>query len=238
MILLPAIDLYEGKAVRLYQGDYQKMTIYSEHPLELAEKIEADGASYLHVVDLEGAKSGLTPNLSIIEEIARKTRLKVETGGGIRSMDTIDAYLNAGAARVILGSKAIEDPGFLKEAFRKYGTRIAVGVDARNGKVAVHGWTRILDLDMMEYLQKLADLGICDVICTDIARDGAMQGTNVALYEKITKIHGLRVIASGGVSSLEDLKALKKAGCDGAILGKAMYTGAVNLKEALKEVHA
>lgn len=239
MILLPAIDLYEGKAVRLYQGDYHQMTVYSEHPLDLAGQIEADGASYLHVVDLEGAKSGTTPNLSVIEKIAAETHLKVECGGGIRSMETIAEYIHAGVSRVILGSRAIEDEAFLKEAFARYGKRIAVGVDAKDEKVAVHGWTKILDLNVFDYLAHLSALGIQDVICTDIARDGAMQGTNAAFYQKIAaQMPQLRVVASGGVSSLEDLHALKEAGCHGAILGKAMYTGAVDLKAALKEVQS
>lgn len=239
MILLPAIDLYEGKSVRLYQGDYRKMTVYSEHPVELARKIEAAGASALHVVDLEGAKSGTTPNLSVIEEIAEETNLRVECGGGIRSMETIADYINAGVSRVILGSRAIEDEDFLKEAFAQYGERIAVGVDAKDEKIAVHGWTKILDLNVFDYLEHAAALGIQNVICTDIARDGAMQGTNIPFYQNIiARIPALHVIASGGVSSLDDLRALKEAGCHGAILGKAMYTGAVDLKAALKEVQS
>lgn len=237
MLLFPAIDLYDKKVVRLLKGDYAKMTVYSEDPVATAKDIEAKGGKWLHLVDLEGAKDGTTPNFSVVEAICRETGLSVEIGGGIRSMETIEKYLAAGVARVILGSKAVTDEAFLKEALARFGEHIAVGVDAKDGKVAVHGWLDVLDVDMFDFLQHLVELKVDTVIVTDISKDGAMQGTNLALYEKLSRLEGIHVTASGGVSSYEDIRALKKMKLYGAILGKAMYQGVVELSEALRIVN-
>ncbi len=237
MLLFPAIDLYDKKVVRLLKGDYKQMTVYSDDPVATARDIEAKGGKWLHLVDLEGAKDGTTPNFSVVEAICRETGLSVEIGGGIRSLETIEKYLAAGVERVILGSKAVTDEAFLKEALARFGKHIAVGVDAKDGKVAVHGWLDVLDVDMFDFLQHLVELKVDTVIVTDIAKDGAMQGTNLALYEKLSKLRGINVTASGGVSSYEDIRALKKLGLYGAILGKAMYQGVVELSEALHIVN-
>ncbi len=237
MLLFPAIDLYDKKVVRLLKGDYNKMTVYSEDPVATAKDIEAKGGKWLHLVDLEGAKDGTTPNFSVVETICRETGLSVEIGGGIRSVETIEKYLAAGVERVILGSKAVTDEAFLQEALTRFGKHIAVGVDAKDGKVAVHGWLDVLDVDMFDFLQHLVELKVDTVIVTDISRDGAMQGTNLALYERLSKLEDIQVTASGGVSDYEDLRALKKMGLYGAILGKAMYQGAVELSEALRIVN-
>ncbi len=237
MLLFPAIDLYDKKVVRLLKGDYKQMTVYSDDPVATARDIEAKGGKWLHLVDLEGAKDGTTPNFSVVEAICRETGLSVEIGGGIRSLETIEKYLAAGVERVILGSKAVTDEAFLKEALARFGKHIAVGVDAKDGKVAVHGWLDVLDVDMFDFLQHLVELKVDTVIVTDIAKDGAMQGTNLALYEKLSKLQNINVTASGGVSSYEDIRALKKLGLYGAILGKAMYQGVVELAEALHIVN-
>ncbi len=237
MLLFPAIDLYDKKVVRLLKGDYAKMTVYSEDPVATAKDIEAKGGKWLHLVDLEGAKDGTTPNFSVVEAICRETGLSVEIGGGIRSMETIEKYLAAGVARVILGSKAVTDEAFLREALARFGNHIAVGVDAKDGRVAVHGWLDVLDVDMFDFLQHLVELKVDTVIVTDISKDGAMQGTNLALYEKLSGLKGIHVTASGGVSSYEDIRALKKMELYGAILGKAMYQGVVELSEALRIVN-
>lgn len=233
MILLPAIDLYEGKAVRLYKGDYEKMTICSDAPVEKAAKLAAAGAEWIHLVDLEGARDGTTPNLPIILSILEHTRLKVEVGGGIRSMETISRYLAAGVSRVILGTRAVEEPAFLRQAVSRYGAQIAVGADARNGRLATHGWKQDSTVEITDYIRELRALGVRTVIATDITRDGAMQGANLTLYRTLSEIRGIDIIASGGVSSLADLRALRELGLCGAILGKAMYLGAVDLREAI-----
>ena len=233
MILLPAIDLYDGKGVRLYKGRYEEMTVYTEDPVSTAKEIEASGASWLHVVDLEGARDGTPVNLPVVQAIAEATSLSIEMGGGIRSLETIETILKAGVRRVILGTKALEDEAFLKEALHRYGNAIAVGVDARDGKVATHGWTTTSDVEAEAFIQHLSELGVETVIATDISKDGAMNGTNRQLYERLVQIP-IQIIASGGVSSLDDIAALRKTGVYGAILGKAMYTGAVDLKEGLR----
>lgn len=237
MLLFPAIDLYDKKVVRLLKGDYARMTVYSEDPVATAKDIEAKGGKWLHLVDLEGAKDGTTPNFSVVEAICRETGLSVEIGGGIRSMETIEKYLAAGVARVILGSKAVTDEAFLREALARFGRHIAVGVDAKDGRVAVHGWLDVLDVDMFDFLQHLVELKVDTVIVTDISKDGAMQGTNLALYEKLSGLKDIHVTASGGVSSYEDIRALKKMKLYGAILGKAMYQGVVELSEAMRIVN-
>ena len=233
MILLPAIDLYDGKGVRLYKGRYEEMTVYTEDPVSTAKEIEASGASWLHVVDLEGARDGTPVNLPVVQAIAEATSLSIEMGGGIRTLETIETILKAGVRRVILGTKALEDEAFLKEALHRYGGAIAVGVDARDGKVATHGWTTTSDVEAEAFIKHLSKLGVETVIATDISKDGAMNGTNRQLYERLVQIP-IQIIASGGVSSLDDIAALRKAGVYGAILGKAMYTGAVDLKEGLR----
>ena len=233
MILLPAIDLYDGKGVRLYKGRYEEMTVYTEDPVSTAKEIETSGASWLHVVDLEGARDGTPVNLPVVQAIAEATSLSIEMGGGIRSLETIETILKAGVKRVILGTKALEYEAFLKEALHRYGGAIAVGVDARDGKVATHGWTTTSDVEAEAFIQHLSELGVETVIATDISKDGAMNGTNRQLYERLVQIP-IQIIASGGVSSLDDIAALRKTGVYGAILGKAMYTGAVDLKEGLR----
>ena len=234
MLLFPAIDLYDKKVVRLVKGDYQQMTVYSEDPLATAKDIEAMGGKWLHLVDLEGAKDGTTSNFDIVKSIAQDTGLKVEIGGGIRSFETIEKYLSAGVSRVILGTKAVTDKEFLKEALAKWGDKIAVGVDAKDGKVAVKGWLEVLDVDMFDFLEELREMGVKTAIVTDISKDGAMKGTNLPLYEKLSKLRGIDITASGGVSTLDDIKALKAMDIYGAILGKAMYNGAIKLEDALK----
>ena len=233
MLLFPAIDLYDHKVVRLLKGDYQKMTVYSEDPVATARDIEADGGRWLHLVDLEGAKDGTTPNFDVVAAICHETKLQVEIVGGIRSLEMIERYLNAGVARVILGTKAVTDEDFLRDAVGRWGERIAVGVDVKDGRVAVKGWVEVLDVDMFDFLWKLRSLGVKTAIVTDISKDGAMKGTNLPLYERLSRLDGIDITASGGVSTLEDIRALRDMGLYGAILGKAMYNGAIKLKDAL-----
>ena len=234
MLIFPAIDLYDGKAVRLYKGDYAHMTVYSENPPEIAETFCQQGADCLHLVDLEGAKTGETPNLETIRRIRAAAPLFIEVGGGVRSMAVVERYLEAGIDRVILGTAAVTDPVFLREAVETYREKIAVGVDIRDGKVAIKGWTEKSALDAFDFCRELQSLGVQTVICTDISRDGAMQGTNRALYGELSKMFSLNIVASGGVSSIDDIKALRALDLYGAIIGKAYYTGAVDLKEALE----
>ncbi len=233
MLIFPAIDLFEGKAVRLYQGDYAQMTVYSENPPALAADFLAAGATHLHVVDLEGARSGLTPNLDTVRALAQ-SGLFTEVGGGVRSMAVVEAYLSAGVGRVILGTAAVTDEGFLKEAVGAFGSRIAVGADFRDGFVAIKGWTEKTALPALDFCRKMEDLGVETLICTDISRDGAMGGANRELYSELTEALHLNIIASGGVFTLEDITALKARGLYGAIIGKAYYTGAIDLKKAIE----
>ena len=234
MILFPAIDLYEKKAVRLYKGDYTNMTVYSENPIEIARDFENCGCTHIHMVDLEGAKDGTTPNLAIVEQVAKETSLFVEIGGGIRNMDTVRAYLEVGVDRVILGTAAVTDEAFLREAVATYGERVAVGVDIKDGRVAIKGWTEKSELDAFDFCRHLEELGVSTVICTDISKDGAMQGTNRALYRDLSKAFKLQIVASGGVSTIEDVSHLASLGLYGAIIGKAYYTGAIKLSEAIE----
>ena len=233
MFLFPAIDLYDGKAVRLLRGDYGKMTVYSDNPSEIAEKFQEAGAKHIHLVDLEGAKTGQTPNLETIKTILAKTDLFAEVGGGIRSMEVIDRYLDAGVSRVILGTAAVTEEGFVEEAVRKHGEKIAVGVDIKDGCVAIKGWTESSGIDAFVFCEKMQKIGVSTLICTDISKDGMMQGTNRELYRTLSEKFSMNVIASGGVSSLDDVKALNEMGLYGAIIGKAYYTGAIDLKEAI-----
>lgn len=234
MIILPAIDLLDRKAVRLIKGDYNRVTVYSDSSLEVAEKFKSLGANYIHMVDLDGAKYGTTPNMDIVAEVAEKTGLFVEIGGGIRSMDTAKEYIDAGVSRVILGTAAICDEDFLKEAVKAYGEKIAVGADVKDGKIAVKGWLEQSDVTLDEFFMKMQKLGVKNIICTDISRDGAMRGTNLELYRELSAKYSLDITASGGVSSIEDVRELRKMNLYGAIIGKAYYTGAVDLKEAIE----
>lgn len=234
MILLPAIDLYEKKAVRLYKGDYAQMTVYSEKPLAVAGDFVSAGAEWIHLVDLEGARGGDTPNLEIVSEIVSETGLRAEIGGGIRRMETAQRYLDAGVRRVILGTAAVTDEGFLREALAAFGAAVAVGADVKDGYIAIRGWREQSAQTLEAFLSRMEELGVRTVICTDISRDGAMRGTNRALYRALSARFSMDLIASGGVSSLEDIRELREQGLYGAILGKAYYTGAVDLREALE----
>ena len=234
MLIYPAIDLFGGKAVRLFKGDYAQMTVYNDNPVAVAEDFLRQGASCIHLVDLEGAKSGTTPNLETVCAIKKATGLFCEIGGGIRSMDVIEKYLSAGIDRVILGTAAVTDEIFLKEAVAAYGERIAVGIDIKDGYVAIKGWTEKSEEKAMDFCEKMRNLGVKTLICTDISKDGAMQGTNHGLYEELSRKLDLQIIASGGVSSLEDVKRLGKMDIHGAIIGKAYYTGAIDLKQAIE----
>jgi len=233
MFLFPAIDLYQGKAVRLLRGDYAQMTVYSHNPPEIAKKFKEAGAKHLHLVDLEGAKTGETPNLEIVKAILAETDLFTEVGGGIRSMEVIDRYLSAGVSRVILGTAAVTEKGFVEKAVAKYGDRIAVGVDIKDGCVAIKGWTESSGIDAFSFCEAMQKIGVSTLICTDISKDGMMQGTNRELYRTLSEKFSMNIVASGGVSSLEDIKALSAMNLYGAIIGKAYYTGAIDLKEAI-----
>ena len=234
MILFPAIDLFEGKAVRLFRGDYARMTVYSEHPEEIGKDFAACGATHAHLVDLEGAKSGETPNLETVIRIRESTGLFCEIGGGIRSMEVVKRYLDAGLDRVILGTAAVEDEKFLTAAVERYGEKIAVGADVRDGYIAVKGWTEKSSIGLMDFCRKMEKIGVKTLICTDISRDGAMRGTNREMYRELSEELGLQITASGGVSSLEDVESLRKMNLYGAIIGKAYYTGDIDLKKALE----
>ena len=234
MKIFPAIDLYDGKAVRLLKGDYDKMTVYSDNPIEIARDFESKGAGFIHMVDLEGAKDGTTPNLETVKKIANETGLFTEIGGGIRSMETIEKYLENGVDRVILGTAAVESPEFLKLAIAKYGERIAVGVDIKDGFVAIKGWLEKSQYSGIEFCEMMQNIGVKTLICTDISKDGAMQGTNRDLYKELSKRFDIDIVASGGVSSIDDIKALRKLDLYGAIIGKAYYIGAIKLEEALE----
>lgn len=234
MNIFPAIDIIGGKAVRLLKGDYAQMTVYSDNPLEIAEDFEKAGAEYIHLVDLEGAKSGETPNIETVEKIVKNTKLFTEIGGGIRSMETIEKYITIGIDRVILGTAAVNDEAFLKEAVGKYGEKIAVGVDIKDGFVAIKGWTEKSEYDAFDFCKKMQDIGVKTLICTDISKDGAMQGTNHGLYRELSEKFNMKITASGGVSSIEDIEKLRKLDLYGAIIGKAYYTGAIDLKKAIE----
>lgn len=234
MLIYPAIDLYEGKAVRLYKGDYAQMTVYNEDPGAVAADFAAKGASWIHMVDLEGAKLGTTPNLDTICRVKEKTGLCCQVGGGIRNMETVSRYLDAGLDRVILGTAAVADPDFAKRAVDAYGEKIAIGVDIRDGFVAVKGWTEKSSLEAFAFCSQMEAIGIKTLICTDISKDGAMQGPNDGLYKKLSLQLGMQIIASGGVSCINDIRRLAQMDIHGAIVGKAYYTGAVDLAEAIE----
>ncbi len=233
MNIFPAIDLYNSCAVRLFKGDYAQMTIYSENPIEIARDFENSGAKYIHMVDLEGAKLGTTPNIEIVKQVASETSLFVEIGGGIRNMETVEKYLAAGVGRVILGTAAVEDEAFLRAAVEKYGDKIAVGADIKDGYVAVKGWLEKSQYTLDAFCEKMQAIGVRYMICTDISKDGAMAGTNREMYKELKAKYDMNITASGGVSSLDDVKALKEMDLYGAIIGKAYYTGDIKLSEAI-----
>ena len=234
MVIYPAIDLYDGKAVRLFKGDYTQMTVYHDDPSAVAKDFLVCGATHIHLVDLEGAKSGTSPNLATICKLKDATGLFCQTGGGIRTMEEVDRRLGAGIDRVILGTAAVTEKGFVEAAVAKYGSKIAVGIDIRDGFVAIRGWTEKTDLEAMAFCKRMADLGVQTLICTDISKDGAMQGANHGLYRQLKEDLNLQIIASGGVSSLEDVAKLAKLDIHGAIIGKAYYTGAIDLPKAIE----
>lgn len=234
MNVFPAIDLYGGKAVRLYKGDYNQMTVYNEYPLQVADAFKNAGATHIHLVDLEGAKTGVPANTSVIRDICASFNGFVEVGGGIRNMDTVKEYIDAGVDRVILGTAAVTDTDFLKAAIAQYGSKVAVGVDLKDGYVAIKGWTEVSEKSADQFFGEMSELGVDCIICTDISKDGAMQGTNRMLYKQLCEAFKVKLVASGGVSSIEDVKALAQMNVYGAIIGKAYYTGAIDLNEAIE----
>lgn len=238
MILFPAIDLLGGKAVRLYQGRYDRVTVYDEHPVNTALKFRDAGCTAIHIVDLDGARDGSTVNLETVINIKRETGLFCEIGGGIRDMETVKRYLDAGLDRVILGTAAVQDPTFVEEAVNAFGSRITVGMDLRNGMVSVKGWTEDSKVTCDELLSSMSGIGVKHFIITDISKDGAMKGTSLQLYRELSNKYSIDITASGGISSLEDIRALSKMELYGAIIGKAYYTGAINLSEALTEANS
>ena len=234
MKLYPAIDLYEGKAVRLFKGEYQQMTVYNENPVAVAMDFQKAGATCIHLVDLEGAKKGSPAHLHVVKGISENTGLFIETGGGIRDMETVELYLQNGANRVILGTAAVTDEAFLRAAIAKHGDKIAVGADIADGKIAIKGWVEKSDYTADDFFAKMQTLGVKTIICTDISKDGAMRGTNLALYKELSEKYTVDIIASGGVSTIEDVRALAKMQVYGAIIGKAYYIGAIDLTEAIE----
>ena len=236
MILYPAIDLSGGKVVRLLQGDYGRSTVYSEDPLAVAKGFSEAGAACLHVVDLDGAKEGKPVNEQVIFRLIRESGLFVEVGGGIRDRSRAERFLNAGAGRVILGTAALEDRAFLREMLREFGAKIAVGVDAKSGRVATRGWLSVTETDAFSFVRAMREEGVQTVIYTDIARDGTLSGSNLDAYRQLVSLSGLDIIASGGIASVEELTRLAEIGVAGAILGKSLYTGNISLEEALSAV--
>ena len=234
MLIYPAIDMIDGKAVRLFKGDYAQKTVYNDNPVEVATDFKRQGATHIHLVDLDGAKNGQTPNFDTVCAIKQATGLFCEIGGGIRNLDVIDRYVSAGIDRVIIGTAAVTDPEFLKQAVNRYGDKIAVGIDIKDGCVAIKGWTEKSELQALDFCEQMQALGVRTVICTDISKDGAMQGTNHALYRELSEKFDMQIIASGGVSSMDDVTRLAALDLYGAIIGKAYYTGAISLKEAIE----
>ena len=234
MLIFPAIDLVNGQAVRLFKGDYNHMTVYHPDPVQVAIDFQKQGATCLHVVDLEGAKTGGTPNLNTIKRIVESTSLFTEVGGGIRSMETIKTYLNNGVSRVILGTAAVQNENFLVQAVKTYQEKITVGIDIKDGYVAIKGWTEQSQYTCEQFFEKMQKIGVRTIICTDISKDGAMQGTNRELYQQLSQTYSMDIVASGGVSSLDDVKALRQMDLYGAIIGKAYYTGAIDLAQAIE----
>ncbi len=234
MNIFPAIDLIDGKAVRLLNGDYNKKTVYNDNPIEVVRDLKRQGAEFLHLVDLDGAKSGSTDNFEIIKKIAEQSGIFTEIGGGIRDIETVDRYLAAGVNRVILGTAAVTNPEFLEAALKKYGDKIAVGVDIKDGFVAIKGWFEISEYSLLDFCEKMQKMGVKYLICTDISKDGAMKGTNIELYKELSEKFSMNITASGGVSAIEDIVNLRRLNLYGAIIGKAYYTGAIDLREAIR----
>ena len=234
MIVLPAIDLRGAKAVRLLRGEYDNMTVYGENPVAVASSFAEKGASNLHVVDLDGALSGNTDNMEMIKKIISETKMSVEVGGGIRDEERIYRYLEMGAERVILGTVAAENPAFAEDMVKKYGAHIAVGADVKNGEIATHGWTKTTGTDIYTFMKMMENMGVSTVICTDVSRDGALMGTNMALYKELSEKYGIGIIASGGITTIDEVYELAKMNVFGAILGKAIYNGNIDLAEAVK----
>lgn len=235
MLIYPAIDIYGGEAVRLYKGDYAQKTVYSTDPAQVAADFVRAGAGRIHLVDLEGAKTGGTPNFDVITRIKRTSGLFCEVGGGIRDMETVKRYTDSGIDRVILGTAAVSSEGFVEEAVAAYGEKIAVGIDIKDGCVAIKGWTESSGIDAFAFCEKMERIGVKTMICTDISKDGAMQGTNRELYKELSGRFSIALIASGGVSSMEDIRALRAMNIHGAIIGKAYYTKAIDLRQAIEE---
>lgn len=234
MKIFPAIDLKDGCAVRLYKGDFSNMTVFSDNPVAVAQSFKRSGAKNIHLVDLDGAREGKPVNSSVIEEIVRECGLFAEIGGGIRNAKRIDDYLSLGVGRIILGTAALENPDFLKGCVKDYGDKIAVGIDAKDGFVATRGWLEVTNVPSVDFAKKMRDTGVETIVYTDISRDGTLSGANTLIYEVLNKIEGLNVIASGGVSFIEDIKVLKNIGVYGAVLGKALYMKKLDLSEAVK----
>ena len=234
MIILPAIDLRGGKAVRLLRGEYDNMTVYGENPVAVAASFAEAGASNLHVVDLDGALSGNTDNMDMIKNIISETKMSVEVGGGIRNEERVYTYLSMGAERVILGTVAAENPAFAEEMVKKYGAHIAVGADVKNGEIATHGWKKTTGTDVHTFMKMMENMGVATVICTDVSRDGALMGTNMELYRELSEKYGIGIIASGGITTVNEVYELAKMNVFGAILGKAIYNGNIDLREAVK----
>lgn len=233
MKIFPAIDLRGGKVVRLCEGDYDRMTVYGDDPLAVCKSFKTAGAKYLHVVDLDGAKDGTTANFEVIKTLVRDGGLKVEVGGGIRSEEVINRYVDIGVLRVILGTVAVTDPDFVRDMVAKYGEKIAVGVDIKGGMVATHGWTKVSELECFDFCRIMSDHGVKTIICTDISKDGLLSGTNLELYRKLNEEFSVDIVASGGISTLDDVKSLVEMNVYGAILGKALYTNKIDLREAI-----
>jgi len=234
MIIYPAIDLFEGKAVRLKRGDYEQMTVYSADPAAVAKKFKENGATALHIVDLEGARDGKPANFEVIKHIAAETGMLIQVGGGIRTQETIEKYLSAGVKRTILGTAAVSEPGFLQKMTKQFGEAIAVSVDIKDGYVAIKGWTEVSNQDALDFCNAVNELGVKTLICTDISKDGMLKGTNIELYKTLRNKLSIGLIASGGVTTTDEIKTLSEMGMDGAILGKALYTGDIDLSEAIK----
>lgn len=234
MIILPAIDLKDGKCVRLEQGLFDKVTVFGDDPVEMAKKWESEGGEYLHLVDLDGAKDGVPKNLEVIKGICKNIDIPIQLGGGIRNKETVKILLDAGVTRVILGTMAINNIELLEELVKEYGERIVVSIDAKDGLVAVDGWVNVSEVNSIDLVKRLEKIGVETIVYTDIAKDGMMEGPNFEIYKKLGEEANIDVIASGGVSSLENVKKLKEMDMYGAIIGRALYTGDINLKEALE----
>lgn len=233
MYIYPAIDLYNGACVRLVKGDFNQKTVYSHQPVEIAKKFMESGANKLHVVDLNGAESDNNANYEMVKRIVKAVDISVQVGGGVRSLKSAQKYLSIGVDRVIIGTKAVEDIGFLTQLIDKFGDRLVVAVDVKDGFVAINGWKDKSEIPIMDFINQLQQVGVKRIICTDISRDGLLQGSNIELYKEIQRTYNMELIASGGVSSIEEIKTLESEGLFGVILGKALYEKKFTLEEAL-----